>query len=136
MRHLINIVENAEPSARRENADKVYYHGTTAEFDGPPRASANGVYGPGVYLSKYRKVALNYAQRNGSAAPHTKAFSIQGKLANDTMLTAALAQAGEEGFRLSKKAARANEILADQGYVGIEDGPVTVVFDPRNLTIL
>ncbi len=111
-----------------------YFHGTTAEFEGVPYPSKSGVYGPGIYFSRKKDVAASYAQRNGMRDVIVKEYRIRGKLATDRMLSTALAQASSEGFKASAKYPRASEILAAQGYSGIEDGPVTVIFDSANVT--
>lgn len=110
-----------------------YYHGTTAEFEGVPRPSVSGIYGPGIYVSKRRETATAYAQRQGVRDVIVKTYRVHGPLATDRMLTTALNQARDEGLRGNAKATRANEILSQQGYAGIEDGPVTVIFSAENV---
>lgn len=109
-----------------------YYHGTRADFEGVPNPSPSGVYGPGIYLSKRIDTAKSYGHRNGGDAT-VKEYRIRGKLATDRQLSGAVAQAADEGFNASAKYRRASAILADQGYTGIEDGPVTVIFKPENV---
>lgn len=113
----------------------IYYHGTSASFTGPPEPSISGVYGPGIYLTSDRESALNYGGRGGSASVAAKAYRIApGKLATDNNLTAALHKASDEGLKRNAKYVRANQMLAEKGYIGIKDGPVVVIFDKKNLT--
>ncbi len=111
----------------------VYYHGTQASFDGAPNPSKTGTYGPGVYLTKSKKAALDYGggEEQGAVA---KAYQIApGKLATDAQLSRACERAKTEGFVATKKFPRAAEILADAGFIGIKDGPIVVVFDKENV---
>lgn len=113
-----------------------YYHGTSGTFDGVPNPSPSGVYGPGVYLSNKPLVAKAFAGRNvhlTGGTPVVKEYRIRGKLANDKLLTTALEQAREEGYARNAKYVRASEILAAQGFSGIEDGQTTVIFDPKDI---
>lgn len=119
-----------EPDVRAPSNNNSYYHGSQNEIKGALRSSENGLYGPGVYLSNREDVARDYG---GPGATVTQ-YSISGPLASDADFTNALLDAQAEGYTRFEKRVRAHEILKEQGFVGIEDSPVTVVFDPENVT--
>lgn len=103
-----------------------YYHGSHVQFDGPPRPSPSGMYGPGFYLSKRK----SYAAGHG---PVVHEFRIRGKLATNDQLNQYRDIASAEGYRMAAKYKRACELLAAEGYTGIEDHQVTNIFDVANL---
>lgn len=110
---------------------ETFYHGTSADLDGEIRPSASGLYGPGVYVTNRKGEAENWG---GGTGAKIHAFKIGGKLADDDDFDTAIAAAKAKGFKHAEARAEAHKILAEAGFVGIHDGPVTVVFDPTSLT--
>lgn len=103
-----------------------FYHGSQVEFDGPPRASVSGMYGPGFYLSARK----SYAAGHG---PVVHAFYIRGKLATNQQLDEKRAIAKTEGIFRAASMERACELLAQEGYAGVRDGHLVNMFDVKNL---
>lgn len=103
-----------------------YYHGSHVEFEGEPRPSVSGLYGPGFYLTSRK----SYAAGHG---PIVHEFRIRGALATNAQLDEKRDLAKAEGFRMSAAMKRAGELLADEGYTGVKDGHIVLIFDVRNI---
>lgn len=111
-----------------------YYHATNARFPGEPMLpSRDGLFGPGIYLSRDAAKAGGYAGDAGQILP----VFIRGKLADHAAWKVARAAAGREEARGLDFDVRVNRraqaALEADGYAGLSVGDTVTVFDPVNV---
>ena len=111
-----------------------YYHATNARFPGEPMLpSKDGLFGPGIYLSRDAAKAGGYAGEAGQILP----VFIRGKLADHAAWKAARAAASRDearGVNFDVRVnRRAQSALQADGYAGLSVGDTVTIFDPVNV---
>jgi hypothetical protein len=123
-----------------EIAETVLYHGTGKDFDAF-NPTADGAFGPGIYLTESAEDASQFAVRGGRRNPSGNGASVlpvvvRGRFATPRDYTAAINAAKGVG------AARQEEALAalrKSGFDGVKTAPNAgnpshiVIFDPSNI---
>lgn len=105
------------------------YHGTTETFDTFKDTGKVGLYGPGTYFYTDSLGAKNHA---GSGGRIIKAF-VDGKFATNAQLDEMAKIAESKGAEAGEKYVQASRMLSQQGYVGVKDYDLVVVFKPESI---
>jgi len=114
------------------DVDTPLYHGTKSDFE-EFRASEDGNFGPGVYLTRNPKDASQYA--GASEGSNVRQVYVRGRLAEQDEYEAAFGRVADENPDASSDdlARLTADALKKNGYAGIDgDGQISV-FDPVNI---
>jgi hypothetical protein len=103
------------------------YHGTDKDFTVFASPSKSEVYGKGVYLYTVGARAANFGDNV------LEVYLKEGKLATNGDFGEALVRAKLEGYNAGAKYDQATHILQNNGFSGIKDGDIVVIFNPEGV---